>query len=234
MSAGRATIPRPDCRADAWKSSCSPQFPQDLISLTRQQCPSTMVAMDLQTIVNLAQLAGTATIIGGTAFALMQLREFRIQRRHAAAGELMRTFMGAEFADAMSIVMNIPDASCAEEVRVMGPNVERAATLICTTFETIGVLVYEQVTPFPLVMELTGGSVVVLWRKLGPWVVQLRKESSNPCDSEWFQWLAEQCEWPGATKVPAYMKHRGWAARRYGHLAGLSVDGVGTTHQTGE
>ena len=176
--------------------------------------------MTFQSIVDIAQLAGTATIIGGTVFALMQLREFRIQRRDAVAGDLMRAFMSADFADAMSVVMNIPDGTNADGIRGMGPNVERAATLICTTFETIGVLVHEEVTPFPLVLELTGGSVVVLWRKLAPWVVQLRIESSNSCDSEWFQWLAEQCEWPGSAKVPAYMKHRGWAARRYGHLAG--------------
>ena len=171
--------------------------------------------MDLQTVIDIAQLAGTATVIGGTVFALMQLREFRIQRRDAAAGDLMRAFMSAEFANAMTTIMNLPDGVSADELRRTGPDAERAATLICTTFETIGVLVHEEVTPFPLVMELTGGSLVVLWHKLEPWVMALRTEQSNPCDSEWFQWLAEQCERPGATKVPAYVKHRGWAARRY-------------------
>lgn len=171
--------------------------------------------MNLQTAVDIAQLAGTVTIIGGTVFGLMQLREFRIQRRDAVAGDLMRAFMSAEFAGAMATIMNLPDGMTAEELRGKGHDVEKAATLICTTFETIGVLVHEEVTPFPLVMELTGGTLVVLWHKLEPWVVQLRNEQSNPCDSEWFQWLAEQCERPGATKIPAYVKYSGWAARRY-------------------
>ena len=171
--------------------------------------------MDLQTIVDIAQLAGTATVIGGTVFGLMQLKEFRIQRRNAAAGDLMRAFMSAEFANAMAVVMNLPDGISGEELRARGPEAEQAATLICTTFETIGVLVHEEVTPFPLVMALTSGSLIVMWRKLQPWVLLLRAEQSNPCDSEWFQWLAEQCDRPGAAKVPAYIQYRGWAARRY-------------------
>ncbi len=171
--------------------------------------------MELQSIIDIAQLVGTATVIGGTVFAVMQLREFRVQRRDAAAGDLMRAFMSAEFASAMTTVMNLPDGTSGEQLRAMGRETERDATLICTTFETIGVLVYEEVTPFPLVMALSGGSLVVLWRKVQPWVLMLRAEQSNPCDSEWFQWLAEQCDRPGAIKVPAYEKHRGWAAKRY-------------------
>lgn len=173
--------------------------------------------MDLQLIIDIAQLAGTATVIGGTVFAVMQLREFRIQRRDAAAGDLMRAFMGAEFSAAMTTVMNLPDGISGEALRAKGVETERDANLICTTFETIGVLVYEEVTPFPLVMALSGGSLVVLWRKVQPWVLMLRAETSNPSDSEWFQWLAEQCDRPGAVKVPAYEKHRGWAAKRFDH-----------------
>lgn len=171
--------------------------------------------MNLEFIIDIAQLAGTATVIGGTVFALMQLREFRIQRRDAAAGDLMRAFMSAEFASAMAAVMNLPDGISGEELRARGQETERAATLICTTFETIGVLVYEEITPFPLVVSLSGGSIVVLWGKVQPWVQMLRTEQSNPCDSEWFQWLAEQCNRPGAAKVPAFEKHRDWAAKRY-------------------
>ena len=60
-------------------------------------------------------------------------------------------------------------------------------------------------------LTVIGGIVVVMWRKLEPWVTQLRVEQSYPSDSEWFQWLAEQLEQRKAEKVPAYLRHRDWA-----------------------
>lgn len=59
--------------------------------------------------------------------------------------------------------------------------------------------------------DLVGGIVVVMWRKLEPWVMRLRIEQSYPSDSEWFQWLAEQLEQRKAEKVPAYLRYRDWA-----------------------
>jgi hypothetical protein len=167
--------------------------------------------MDLRTVVDVAQLAGTVTVIAGTVFGLMQLRQIKVQRQEAAAGELMRAFMGPEFAEAMAMVMSLPDGISGNDLRRASPSMEKSATLICTTFETIGVLVYEQITPFPLVMKLAGGILVVLWRKLQPWIDDIRIQQSNPSDSEWFQWLAEQCEKRMTAKIPAYIEHRDWS-----------------------
>lgn len=166
--------------------------------------------MDLKTAVDIAQLAGTATIIGGTVFGLLQLREFRVQRREAVACDLMRGFMSPEFADAMSLIFNLPAGTSAEELHRQGPEIERAATLVCTTLEGIGVLVYERVTPFDLAMKTIGGVVIVLWQKLQPWVEQLRLETGNRGDSEWFQWLAERCAEHSTSRVPAYEQYRDW------------------------
>jgi hypothetical protein len=62
-----------------------------------------------------------------------------------------------------------------------------------------------------VVQDLVGGIVAVMWRKLEPWVTQLRVEQSCPSDSEWFQWLAEQLERRKAEKVPACLRHRDWS-----------------------
>jgi hypothetical protein len=74
----------------------------------------------------------------------------------------------------------------------------------------MGILVYRRIAPFPLVEDLIGGVVIVLWRRLRPWIEAIREETHNPSDSEWFQWLAEQCERNASNKVPAYVRHRGW------------------------
>jgi hypothetical protein len=92
--------------------------------------------MDLQTIVDISQVVAAITVIGGTAFAVLQLREFRIQRQETVTLDLMRAFMGAEFSEAMAIVTNLPDNLSAR--RRLGPT-SKAATLMCTTFEAIGI-----------------------------------------------------------------------------------------------
>src|SRR6478735_6722914 len=100
--------------------------------------------MNLETASALSQFVGTATIVGGTVFALVQLAEIKKQRRDGVAGELMRSFMDAEFANALTIIRGLPDGVSAEELRLAGPEAERAAVLICTTFETMGLLVFQR------------------------------------------------------------------------------------------
>lgn len=166
--------------------------------------------MTLETIVGICQIVGTVTVVGGTIFGLIQLSEFRKQRRDAVAGELMRAFMNSDFAYAVTIVKRVPDGASADDIRHAGPETERAAVLINTTFETMGLLVFERIAPFPLVVELVGGIVVVMWRKLGAWADQVRSEQSQPSWAEWFQWLAQQCERHKCAEEPAYTKHKNW------------------------
>lgn len=166
--------------------------------------------MSLQTIVDVSQVAAALTVIGGTFFALMQLTEFRKQRREAVAGELMRTFMTPEFTDALTVVMRLPDNITAEDLRKHGISTEKAAVLVETTFETIGLLTFERITPFNLVLNLSGGTAIQMWNKLGVWIQDLRAESSSPSEGEWFQWLAEQCIDHKPKTVPAHIQHRNW------------------------
>jgi len=166
--------------------------------------------MDLDTISSVSQIIGTVTIVGGTIFGLIQLSELKKQRRDAIAGELMRSFMDAEFANALTLVRGLPDGASAAELRHAGPEVEQAAVRICTTFETMGLLVFERIAPFTLVLQLAGGITVVMWRKLGPWLNQMRVEQSQPSWAEWFQWLAQQCERHKETGRAAYELHRDW------------------------
>ena len=64
---------------------------------------------------------------------------------------------------------------------------------MCTTFEAIGILVHRRIAPFPLVQDLIGGITGVVWRRLSPWITELRVEQRK------------------AEKVPAREQHRDWA-----------------------
>src|SRR6478672_5147267 len=134
--------------------------------------------MNLETIADISQIASAATIVGGIIFGLMQLSEYRKQRRDAVAAELMRAFMSPELASAIALIRALPDGVSAEELRERGPETERAAVIVNVTFETMGLLVFERIAPFSLVLELAGGIIVVMWHKLGPWMSKVRVEQA--------------------------------------------------------
>jgi hypothetical protein len=104
----------------------------------------------------------------------------------------------------------VPDGISAADLKAEGPEYERAAILISTTFETMGLLAFRRLAPFSLVQELAGGIIIVTWRKLSVWVETVREEQSQPSWAEWYQWLAEQLIEVKIEGKPAYMKFKGW------------------------
>jgi hypothetical protein len=122
----------------------------------------------------------------------------------------MHTFINAEFARALTVLRGLPDGASVEEVRKGGFEAEYAAVVVCMTFETLGMMAFRRVAPFPLVVELTGGIVVVMWRKLRPWLEAVREEQCQPSWAEWFEWLAIQCERYKDEVRPAHVKHADW------------------------
>jgi hypothetical protein len=170
---------------------------------------------DLATLANVAEIFGSLTIVGGAIFAVVQLREFRAQRREAVAVELIRAFHDPELAHAVNLVRKLPDGASAEALRSRGPEYERAAVMISTTYETIALLVFRRMASFEMVRDLTGGLAVVMWRKLAQWMDSVRAEQAQPSWAEWFQWLAEQLAREGDRKEasPAYRKFAAWRPR---------------------
>ena len=171
---------------------------------------------DLASIANIAEIVGGLAIVTGGAFALVQLREFREQRRQAAAVELVRSFSEPTHANAVNLIQELPDGASAELLRSKGREYERAATMIGITYETIGLMVFREMASFAMVQELTGGLTVVMWRKLEHWVKAVREEQGHRSFAEWFQWLAEQLAREGSAKEahPAYERYAGWRPRR--------------------
>jgi len=170
---------------------------------------------DLATLANISEIVGGIAIIGGGIFAIVQLREFREQRRQAVAVELVRSFSEPAHANAVNLIQELPDGASAELLRSKGREYERAAVMIAITYETIGLMVFREMASFAMVRELSGGIAVVLWRKLGPWVFAIRQEQGQRSFAEWFQWLAEQLLRESAHKEanPAHERYADWRPR---------------------
>jgi hypothetical protein len=166
-------------------------------------------------LANLAQVVSGPAVGAAIVFGLIQVRQFRVQRRDAAAAELVRSFLDAQFGQALRLIASLPKNASAQQLRAGGAAMEEAALYFAVRFETIGLLVFRGTIPLSLVGELIGAIAIDLWSKVHDWVVLVRKEQSREHFCEWFQWLAEQLDKIGRhAEPPAFVQHRDWSPPR--------------------
>jgi len=179
------------------------------IAVTNQEVDNKM--NELSMFANVAEIIGVIIVIGGLYFAVLQMRQIRQQRRELAAIELFRFFASPRFTQAYRTILHMPDGMSAEDIRTKEAKLEDAAMLISNTMENIGVMTFQRIVPFLVVRNLLGTSVVILWRKLEDWAIDLRKELGSDDAFEWFQWLAERVEqFQPDDPAPAYEEFRTW------------------------
>ncbi len=183
------------------------------IAITNQEVDKNMNQLSM--FASVAEILGVIIVVGGLYFAVLQMRQIRQQRRELAAIELFRFFASPRFTQAYRTILHMPDGMSAEDIRTKQAKLEEAAMLISNTMENIGVMTFQRIVPFLIVRNLLGSSVVILWRKLEDWAIDLRKELDSPDAFEWFQWLAERLkEYEPDDAEPAYQAFKSWAPRR--------------------
>ena len=164
-------------------------------------------------IATLANLINAIAVTAGVIFAAVQIREFRRQQRRHSMYTAVQTFQDVDFTKALHYIMELPDnLDRAEIQRRVGPEGEAAIYFVSTTWETIGVLVFQKELTLDLVDDFFSGPIVLTWRKLEPYLQQIRNERRRETLFEWCQWLAERImdrEKSGAP-VPAHIAHRYW------------------------
>lgn len=148
-----------------------------------------MSEMSLETFANIAEVIGMLTIVSGLLFGVFQLRAHSINQRNAVATSLASTFYNSEFSRAIILLHQLPDGASADEV-MKSPELEQAAVVVCTSFETMGLLVYRKIAEFHLVMDLAGGVSASMYRKLKNWIDAKREQQNQPSWAEWFEWMA--------------------------------------------
>lgn len=169
---------------------------------------------DLSRLANMAEILSAIIVVGGIIFAVIQMRQTKQQRREMAAIELFRSFNSPAFADAYRNVLHYDDGLSMAELKEKYPKGEQCTILICTTMESVGVMMYQRIVPSAVVNNLIGSSTIILWSKLEGWVDGLREELDNPFAFEWFQWLAMTlAELQDDDDRPAYETHTDWVPR---------------------
>ena len=169
-----------------------------------------MTEISLSTLANLADIIGAGSIVTGLVVGWFHIRHLRTQLRDAVAINLSQTFYNRDLALAIEILQPLPDGITLQEMRQLGPEVQQAAITFCTSFETIGLLVYQRIAPLDLVLDLAGGIVSTMGRKLRRWLRELREEQQQPSWGEWFEWLSDQAIKRKTEQQPAHIAFADW------------------------
>lgn len=169
-----------------------------------------MGTISLATWANLAEIIGAGSIVSGLIFGWIQLRHYRVQQRNAVAVKLAQAFYSHDLAKGLALLQSVPDGIGLKELRSMGSEYQFAAISVVTSFETMGLLTFKHIAPVDVVMDLAGGIVSVMNRKLRTWQKELREEQQQPSWGEWFEWLGDQATKRLADTEPAHVAHRNW------------------------
>ena len=170
-----------------------------------------MDATSLSVLANVAEIIGASSILTGLVFGWVQIRSYRAQQRDAVAINLAQTFYNQDLARALTLLSEVPDGVRLQELRARGDEYVNAAITVTTSFETMGLLVYKGIASMSLVLDLAGGIVTTMNRKLRACQADLREEQSQPSWAEWFEWLGDQAEKNKSGKAPAHIRHKDWA-----------------------
>ena len=166
--------------------------------------------MDIGTLAN---LVNAIAVTAGVIFAAAQISYYRRRRRRDAMLELVRSFQSPTFSKALRRVVELPDNASAEEIRkILGSEGEDLLVPLTATWETIGVLLFHGEFTIEVIDDFFSGPILISWRKLLPYTIDLRQRYHRETWSEWFQWLAERMmeRESKSPPVPAYIGHRNW------------------------
>ena len=169
----------------------------------------------LEMIADIAGIVGGVAVVSAVIFAVIQVRQFKQQRRDSAAIELMRILQAPRFVEAFLRLGQVPKGISAKKLRDMGRDYEEAAMSMANTYETVGLLVFRNAVSFQTVREVSGGILVSLWGKLHVWASDIRREQNSERFAEWFQWLVERIreQEAKAPTEPAYKRYTTWQPR---------------------
>ena len=161
------------------------------------------------------QAVEAVAVVIAVGFAIVQVRQYRREKRREAALELLHSFQTPQFAKALNIVFNLPDGLSKEEIEsTVGDDFHLVYALLAT-WESLGILVYRGEVDLDLVDDFFSGPIKISWQKLKGHVMGERSMLERDTIEEWFQWLTERLAERESQMppIPAHIAHKHWPKR---------------------
>ncbi len=158
------------------------------------------------------QAVEAVAVVIAVGFAIVQVRQYRREKRREAAVELLHSFQTPQFAKALNIVFNLPDGLSKEEIESTVGDDFHLVYALMTTWESFGILVFRGEVDLDLVDDFFSGPIKISWQKLQGHVMGERSMLERDTIEEWFQWLTERLAERESQMppIPAHIAHKHW------------------------
>lgn len=159
----------------------------------------------------LLQLIQAIAVVIGVVFALIQLRQLRMEREIQAGIELLSPLRSPASVEAVLLLNALPNDLGGDELRKRLGQQFGPVTGVLGLFESLGPLVARGHLPIDMYAELYRGATILSWTKTKRYVLEQRN-AGWPNFLEWLQWLAERMEErePLENNAPAFERYRQW------------------------
>jgi hypothetical protein len=157
-------------------------------------------------------LITAVAVVTGILFGLLQLRHYHLSRQQEADLFLLNSFHTGEFLHGIGHLQELPNGLTKQEIEErFGPEI-RLVYVVLSTWERIGILVFNHEISFDMIEEAYGELISISWHRLEKYVTEIREEMQRERLFEWFQWLAERMldRERSQTREPAYISYRNW------------------------
>jgi hypothetical protein len=160
----------------------------------------------------LIDIISTAAVIIGIGFGINQLRQYQSSRKSDSSQYLLNSYQTAEFLKGICHILSLPDGLTKKEIEEREGDAVSVIYLVMSTFESIGILVFQNEIPMDMVDAAFSGPLLVSWQKLKLYVSGIREEHQRETMFEWYQWLIERLMEREIIKepIPAYIEHKDW------------------------
>ena len=163
---------------------------------------------NVELLANLAEIIGGVAVVSGISFGFVEFRRYKATIQREAAATLARSFHTQEFVAAIRVVLELPEPIDLERYRKLPESDKNLIWLLFGSIESIGILVSRGDLSLELVDEFFSIPILEGWRKLSPYVEDLRREFDSPQTWEWYQWLHDQLlkRHDKSPRIPAHVR----------------------------
>lgn len=160
----------------------------------------------------ISQIVEAFAVVVGVGFAIIQVKQYKLNKRREAALVLLHSFQTPSFAKALNLVYKLPDGLSKSQIEDQLGDDFHFVYALMTTWESLGILVYRGEIDLDMIDDFFSGPIIISWNKLKGHIIEERSLLCRDTIEEWFQWLMERLleQESKEPAIPAYIAHKKW------------------------
>jgi len=158
------------------------------------------------------EIISSILIVLGVGVGLMELHQYHLARKREAATLLLNAYQSREFFAGLTRIFNLKEGLDKAAVDEAFKNDLELLYLVMSTWESIGILLYNGEISIDMIDKSHSGPILNTWLKLEGYIREVRDEMDRYTMFEWFEWLVDRMKEreEAEGRVPAYIAFKDW------------------------